>query len=159
MVIKGLKLNWFVVWFESLSNIYILYSRRPVCGLSKFRHGRPLATCVKLLVMSPYATSVWGLTVRSGDMNGHRCESAVFKQFTMKAFCTVKWIQSIVPQSAKCFYSKLVKHCALTKINSVTVGTERPRPRMRNICSSPECVAGGWKIQYPFCPCASRELW
>ena len=38
----------------------------------------------------------------------------------------------------------MVKHCALTKINSVTVGTERPRPRMRNICSSPKYAAGGW---------------
>jgi hypothetical protein len=42
----------------------------------------------------------------------------------------------------------MVKHCALTKINSVTVGTERPRPRMRNICSSPKYAAGGWKIQF-----------
>jgi hypothetical protein len=54
----------------------------------------------------------------------------------------------IVPLSAKCFYSKMVKHCALTKINSVTVGTEWPRPRKRNICSSPKCAAGGWKLQY-----------
>jgi hypothetical protein len=43
----------------------------------------------------------------------------------------------------------MVKHCVLTKINSVTVGTERPRPRMRNICSSPKYAAGGWKIQFP----------
>jgi hypothetical protein len=32
--------------------------------------------------------------------------------------------QLIVPASAKCFYSKMVKHSVLTKINSVTVGTE-----------------------------------
>jgi hypothetical protein len=42
----------------------------------------------------------------------------------------------------------MVKHCDLTKINSVTVGTEWPRPRKRNICSSPNCAAGGWKFQY-----------
>jgi hypothetical protein len=47
---------------------------------------------------------------------------------------------------------QMVKHCALTKINSVTVGTEGPRARMRNIYSSPEYAVGGWKIQYPFCP-------
>jgi hypothetical protein len=45
--------------------------------------------------------------------------------------------------------AKLVKRCALTKINSVTVGTERPRPRMRNISSSPKYAAGGWIIQCP----------
>jgi hypothetical protein len=46
--------------------------------------------------------------------------------------------------------AKLVKRCALTKINSVTVGTERPRPRMRNICSSPKYAAGGWNILVSF---------
>jgi hypothetical protein len=29
-----------------------------------------------------------------------------------------------VPQSAKCLYSKMVQHSALTKVNAVTVGTE-----------------------------------
>jgi hypothetical protein len=43
----------------------------------------------------------------------------------------------------------IYKRYALTKINWVTVGTERPRPRMRNICSSPKYAAGGWKIQFP----------
>jgi hypothetical protein len=45
--------------------------------------------------------------------------------------------------------TKLVKHCALTKINSVTVRTELPRSRMSNICSSPEYAVSVWKIQYP----------
>ncbi len=43
----------------------------------------------------------------------------------------------------------MVKHCSLKTINVVTVGTEWPRPRMCNICSSPKYVVGGWKIQYP----------
>jgi hypothetical protein len=37
---------------------------------------------------------------------------------------------------------------ALTRIHPATVGTEWPRPRMHNICSSPKYAAAGWKIQY-----------
>ena len=43
----------------------------------------------------------------------------------------------------------LVKRFSLTKINSVTVGTEWPRPRMRNIFLSPKYATGGWIIQCP----------
>jgi hypothetical protein len=43
----------------------------------------------------------------------------------------------------------MVKHCDLTKIYSVTVGTEWPRSRMRNICSSPKYATGDLMIQYP----------
>jgi hypothetical protein len=71
----------------------------------------------------------------------HHCESAVLNHFAITAFCTLRnhnWIQLlfrkvqnaviakwlstalsqmdpvIVPQSAKCCNSKMVKHCALT---------------------------------------------
>jgi hypothetical protein len=46
-------LNWFVVRFESLSNIYVLYSRRPVCGLSTVPAGTTLSYFVKVLVIRP----------------------------------------------------------------------------------------------------------
>jgi hypothetical protein len=50
------------------------------------------------------------------DFSGHMSEESVFHKFHLDPV--------IVPQSAKCLNSKMVKHCALTKINSVTVGTE-----------------------------------
>jgi hypothetical protein len=79
------------------------------------------------------------------------CESAVLNHCALKASCTSRNnIQLIVPRSARCFYSTMVKHCALTKINSVTVGTERPRPGMRNVSSSPKYAAGGWNILVSF---------
>ena len=70
-----------------------------------------------------------------------------FTNFATKAFCTLRnnnWIQLLFRKVQNAFVAKLVKHCALIKINSVTVGTEWPRPRMRNICSSPKYAAGGW---------------
>jgi hypothetical protein len=52
----------------------------------------------------------------------------------------------------------MVKHYTLTKINSVTVGTERPRPRMYNICSSPKYAAGDWKIQFHLSVCLKGTM-
>jgi hypothetical protein len=56
---------------------------------------------------------------RSGN-----CESVVLNHFAIKAFCTLDPV--IVPQSAKCFNSKMVKHCALTNVNSDRGFESRP---------------------------------
>ncbi len=56
---------------------------------------------------------------------------------------------TLPPLNTPYLYIKMVKHWALTKINSVTVGTECPRPRMSNICSSPRYATGGWIMQCP----------
>jgi hypothetical protein len=81
--------------------------------------------------------------------------------FATKAFCTLRnnnWIQLLFRKVQNAFVAKLVQQCALTKINSVTVGTEWPRPRMRNSCCLPNMrpVTGNPVTNSP---CVSRELW
>jgi hypothetical protein len=52
---------------------------------------------------------------------GRECESVAFYQLCHKSnlrFADSNWFQLIVPRSAKCLNSKMVKHCALTNVNS-----------------------------------------
>jgi hypothetical protein len=78
--------------------------------------------------------------------------SLFFSSVVSKCHCSCLCVrvQCFTNCDIKAIYSKmsLWKLCALIKTNSVTVGVEWPRPRMLNIFSSPEYVAGDWMIQY-----------
>ena len=55
------------------------------------------------------------------------CESAVLEPFcylSILQFAEQELVQLLFREVQNAFMAKLVKHCALTKINSVTVGTE-----------------------------------
>jgi hypothetical protein len=65
----------------------------------------------------------------------------LFKHFALRG--TINWIQLIVPRGARCFYSSMVKHCALTE-------RERERePHKHTTCTETLCVCGGgvWEKQ------------
>ena len=84
----------------------------------------------------------------------HVCEITPFTNFAIKAFYGMRnnnycsTFRIIVPYSVKCFYGKVGKRSALTKIKSVTVGGRMTRndPDLgcTTSCSSPKYVAGAW---------------